>query len=459
MNKRQFLKNSSALVTCTLLTNSLSSLANADAPAAAPSIPTPHETNWAGNLRYHADHVFAPRTVAELQATVKQCTKARALGSRHSFNTIADSLTNQISLVHLDSMDLDANARKLTVGAGVRYGTFAPWLDAKGFAVHNLASLPHITVAGAIATGTHGSGEKNGNLATAVSALEIVKADGQLITVSREKDGQQFMGSVVSLGSLGIVTRVTLDVQPRFDMTQIVYQNLSIDQLEHNLDAILGSGYSVSLFTNWQKHNINQVWIKNKTQSKTQVPIPPEFYGARAATKKLHPIDDHDATPCTEQLGIPGPWYERMPHFRMNFTPSSGAEIQTEYFVPREHGYQAILAVEELRDKITPHLFITEIRTIAADNLWMSMAYQRDAMAIHFTWKPQNPEVLAVLPLIEAKLKPFQARPHWAKVFTIPPSQLKSLYPKQPDFESLLSQHDPKGKFRNQFIDHNIFNA
>ena len=448
MTKRQFLKTSSAFVAGTLVT----SLAHAEEPA-------PHQTNWAGNLRYHADQVYAPRAISELQDVVRKCAKARALGSRHSFNPIADSLTNQISLVHFDSMEVDAATQKLNVGAGVRYGTFAPWLDQKGFAVHNLASLPHITVAGAIATATHGSGVKNGNLATAVSALELVKADGELITITREHDGDRFLGSVVALGSLGIVTRVTLDVQPRFDMTQIVYRNLSMNQLEHNLEAIMASGYSVSLFTNWQNHNINQVWIKNQTQSATQIPIPPDFYGAKAATVKLHPIDDHDATPCTEQLGIPGPWYERMPHFRMNFTPSSGAEIQTEYFVPRDRGYEAIMAVEQLKDKITPHLFITEIRAIAADNLWMSMAYQRDSLAIHFTWKPQTPEVMAVLPLIEEKLKPFQARPHWAKVFTIPPAQLKTLYPKHNEFTTLTTQSDPQSKFRNNFIDHNLFNT
>ena len=446
MDKRQFLKTSTAFVTGAVL----SSLATADEPV-------PHQTNWAGNLTYHADHVYAPKSVSELQDAVRTCAKCRALGSRHSFNTIADSLTNQISLTHLDSMEVDAAARKLTVGAGVRYGTFAPWLDAKGFAVHNLASLPHITVAGAIATGTHGSGVKNGNLATAVSSLELVKADGEIQKISRERDGEHFLSSVVALGSLGVVSSITLDIQPRFEMTQIVYQNLPMDQLQHNLVAIMSSGYSVSLFTNWQNHNINQVWIKNRAASSSKAPIPPDFYGAKAATAKLHPIDGHDAEPGTEQLGIPGPWYERMPHFRMNFTPSSGAEIQTEYFVPRSRAYEAILAVEQLRDKITPHLFITEIRAIAADNLWMSMAYRRDSLAIHFTWKPKTNEVMALLPLIEEKLAPFDARPHWAKVFTTSPTRLQALYPRYDEFKALITRQDSSGKFRNEFIDHNIF--
>jgi xylitol oxidase len=448
MDKRDFLKATTALTAATIL----SRLAPAQQPSA-------HRTNWAGNLTYHADHLYQPTTVAEVQDAVKKCAKLRALGSRHSFNTIADSLTNQISLEHLDTMTLDRATQTATVGAGVRYGTMAPWLDNQGFAVPNLASLPHITVAGAIATATHGSGVKNGNLATAVRALEIVTADGNLITLSRDHDGDNFLGSVVHLGAVGIVTKVTLDVIPRFDMTQVVYQNLSMNELEHNLETIMGSGYSVSLFTNWQNHNINQVWIKNRYDAAAKHVVAPLFYGAKAATKKLHPIDDHDATPCTEQLGVPGPWYERMPHFRMNFTPSSGAEIQTEYFVPRNRGYEAIMAVEQLKDKITPHLFITEIRAIAADNLWMSTAYQRDSLAIHFTWKPETAAVLALLPQIEAKLAPFDPRPHWAKVFTIPPSKIKTQYAKLPDYQSLVKQHDPLGKFRNEFIEKNIFGA
>jgi xylitol oxidase len=308
-------------------------------------------------------------------------------------------------------MTIDDKAHTVTVGAGVRYGKLAPYLDTHGYALNNLASLPHVTVIGACSTATHGSGIHNQNLSSIVSAIEFVNADGTLATLSRAKDGDTFNGAVVALGALGIVTRITLDLLPTFLMRQEVYENLSFDQLQHNLDTIFGSGYSVSLFTDWQNHRATQVWIKQRMQPGLSATLPPEFYGATLATKKLHPIAGHDATPCTEQQGIPGPWYERMPHFRMNFTPSSGAELQTEYFVPREHGYEAILAVEKLHDHITPHLFITELRTIAADNLWMSMAYKRDSMAIHFTWKPEWPAVKEILPLIEKQLEPFNPRP------------------------------------------------
>jgi len=448
MDKREFLKTSGAFLTTTLLSPF----------AAAEAQPTPR-TNWAGNLTYHTDTLYQPKTVEETQQLIKTSAKLRPLGARHSFNAIADSTHAQISLQNLDSMAVDPKTRTVTVGAGVRYGTLAPWLDQQGFALHNLASLPHITVVGAVSTATHGSGVKNGNLSTAVAALEIVKANGEIVHISREKDPNQFAGAVVGLGALGVITKITLNTVPSFQARQVVYENLSFDQLEHNLDAILGSGYSVSLFTDWQHHTVGEVWIKTKVDPNTPFQIALEFYGATAATRKMHPLPSHDATPCTEQMGIPGPWYERLPHFRMNFTPSSGAEIQTEYFVPRAKGYEAILAVEQLRDRITPHLFITELRAIAADDLWMSPAYHQDSMAIHFTWKPETEEVQKVLPLIEAKLAAFNARPHWAKVFTMPPTRLQQVYPNIPKFKTLLAEYDPQGKFRNQFIDSNLYSV
>ncbi len=246
-------------------------------------------------------------------------------------------------------------------------------------------------------------------------------------------------------------------MQPAFQMTQMVYENLSFSQLEHHLDDIFASGYSVSIFTDWQNHRATQVWIKRRTDQASPTDLHADFYGARPATRNLHPLAGHSAENCTEQMGVPGPWYERLPHFRMNFTPSSGAELQSEYFVPRDKGYAAILAVEQLRDQITPHLFISEFRTIAADDLWISPCYQRPSMALHFTWKPEWPAVKTILPLIEEKLAPFGARPHWAKLFTIPPAQLKSRYAKMSDYQELLAQFDPKGKFRNEFINTNIY--
>jgi xylitol oxidase len=447
MDKREFLKASGVLVTGSMLSRML----KAELTLAA------HRTNWAGNLEYSTDHLYLPATVEEVQQNVKACNKIKALGARHSFNRIADSTANQIQLIKLDSMELDAAARTVTVGGGVKYGQLAPWLDGKGFALHNLASLPHVSVAGACATATHGSGNKNGNLSTAVSGMELVTADGKVISLSRQKDGEKFTGTVVALGALGVQTKTTLDVLPTYQVAQMVYQNLSFDHLEKHLDEIFATGYSVSLFTDWQHHRATQVWVKRKVEPGAAGGFPYELFGAKRANEKLHPIAGHDATPCTEQMGIPGPWYERLPHFKMAFTPSSGNELQTEYFVPRDKGYEAILAVEQLKDRITPHLFVTELRTIEADDLWMSMAYQRPSMAIHFTWKPEAAAVHELLPLIEKQLAPFGARPHWAKVFTMDPGRIQSLYPRMAEFKTLLAQYDPQGKFRNDFLEMHLF--
>ena len=448
MNKREFLKTSGAFVAGGIVWQHLSG----QQPAG------PRE-NWAGNLTYSTDHLFTPATVDEVRQMVKSCSKLRALGTRHSFNAIADSTQNQISLKNLDQISIDEKARTVTVGAGVTYGKLAPVIDARGYALHNLASLPHISVAGGIATATHGSGIHNGNLATAVAGLELVTADGELLSFSHEKDGDRFLGMVVGLGAVGVVTSVTLKSLPSYQMAQSVYEHFSFDHLKDNFDAIFGSGYSVSLFTDWQHHQATQVWIKRRILPGAKNDWQPEFYDAKLATQKLHPVAGHDAEPCTEQQGIPGPWYERLPHFRMNFTPSSGRELQTEYLVPRQRGYEAILAVEKLRDQITPHLFITELRTIAADDLWMSTAYKRDSLAIHFTWKPEWPEVSKILPQIEKELEPFAPRPHWAKLFTLPPARLQAQYARLGEFQALVKQFDPQAKFRNEFLERNLYKS
>lgn len=445
MDKREFLKTSGVILTGSLVQRYVSAEPQAE-----------HRTNWAGNYEYHAKNLISPKTTEEVQAAVKNSSTLKALGARHSFNNIADNPLNQISLKQLDTMVLDEKAHTVTVGAGVTYGQLAPYIDAKGYALHNLASLPHISVVGACATATHGSGNKNGNLSTAVAAMEIVTADGEVKTLSR-KDGDRFRGAVVGLGGLGVITKITADVQPTYQVAQAVYENLSMAQLEKHLEEIFASGYSVSFFTDWQNHRITQVWIKRRIEPGTMQKWPADFYGATLATQKLHPISGHSAESCTDQGGVPGPWYERLPHFKMNFTPSSGAELQTEYFVPRDKGYEAILAVEELRDQITPHLFVTELRTIDADDLWMSMAYKRPSMAIHFTWKPEWPTVKQILPQIEEKLARFDTRPHWAKLFTIPHSRLAHLYARMPEYQALLAQYDPKGKFRNDYLNTNIF--
>jgi xylitol oxidase len=415
-------------------------------------------TNWAGNYFYQARQILQPESIEQLQDVVRHSRKVRALGTRHSFNDIADSPENLVSLNHFDKiLDLDREHQTVTVEAGVRYGELCRWLDREGFALHNLASLPHISVAGACATGTHGSGNTLGNLATIVSAMEIMTADGELLNLSRKKNAEIFDGTVVALGGLGIVTKLTLDVCPGFQMQQDVYEGLPLIRLEGNFDELTSLGYSVSIFTNWSSTTFNQVWLKRRVTDGASLPTEPELLGAKLATRQLHPIASMSAENCTEQMGICGPWYERLPHFRMGFTPSSGEELQSEYILPRRHAIPAFQEILAIKDHITPHLQISEIRTIAADNLWMSPCYRQDSVAIHFTWKKDWESVRQILPFIEEQLSQFEARPHWGKLFTMQPDRLQSLYEKLTDFRDLLQQFDPEGKFRNAFLEKNVF--
>ena len=410
--------------------------------------------NWAGNYTYKARKLHRPETVEQVQELVRGGEKLKVLGTRHSFNDIADSHQDLISLEHFtDVTALNRERRTVTVGAGVRYGDLCRVLHREGFAVHNLASLPHISVAGACATATHGSGVTHGNLATVVSGMEIVTGNGEVIVLSREQDGSQFEGAVVGLGALGVVTQITLDIVPAFEVRQDVYEQLPFAQVAAHFDEIVSSAYSVSLFTNWQSETFNQVWLKSVVAADAPFDLGPELFGATRATRPLHPIPDMSPVNCTEQLGIPGPWHERLPHFRLEFTPSSGEELQSEYFVPRNQAVAAFRAIVSLKEHIAPLLQISEVRTIAADNLWMSMAYHQDCVGIHFTWEKNWPAVQQVLPLIEEALAPFGARPHWGKLFTMAPTRLQACYEKLPDFQQLMRQYDPQGKFHNPFLE------
>ena len=450
MNKRTFLKTSSVIAGGALLAGDIS---------CAPEEKKEHLTNWAGNLRYSTGNVHYPNTIGEVQDVIKKSQKLTALGSRHSFNTIADNTENQVSLSHFNRVvSLDKLAGTVTVESGMKYGELAPYLHENGFALHNLASLPHISIAGAVATATHGSGIKNGNLSTAVLGIEFINAAGELVNLTKKNDGDKFNGAVVALGAFGVVTKLTLELQPTFNMKQVVYRNLAMSELEKNFNEIMGSGYSVSLFTDWKNKNINEVWVKSKVENENDA-ARPELFGAKLSQQNLHPIETESAENCTDQMGVPGPWYERMPHFKMGFKPSAGKELQAEYFVPIEHAYEAMMVFEKLTEKITPHLFISEIRAIAADDFWMSPCHKKTCVALHTTWKQEVEAIMQLLPMLEEQLAPFEARPHWAKLFTMSPSVLRSRYEKLNDFKQLVSQYDPNGKFRNEFLATNIFGS
>jgi xylitol oxidase len=448
MNKRTFIQICSAVLTGPFLSNLV-------AWASGEKL-----HNWAGNVEYGTDRVYSAGSLEQVQEFVRKQNKLKVLGTRHCFNHIADSRDQFLSMKTMDKVvELNTDARTVTIESGMTYGKLCPILEGKGWALHNLASLPHISVAGACTTATHGSGVKNGNLSTAVSGLEIVNAAGDGVLLSRQYVGETFQGAVVGLGALGAVTKVTLDLQPSYQMQQYVYENLPLSELKEHFEAIESAAYSVSLFTDWRKKRINEVWLKSRMENGKSFDAPPEFYGAKRATKNLHPIAELSAQNCTEQMGVPGPWYDRLPHFRMGFTPSAGKELQAEYFVPHKNAVDAILAVEKLHDQVGPHLLITEIRTIAADNFWMSPCYKQDCVTIHFTLKPDWPAVSKLLPVIERELAPLGARPHWGKLFTTAPARLDSLYEKLLEFVALARKYDPQGKFRNEFLNSNVFGA
>jgi len=420
--------------------------------------PGPQTHNWAGNIEYSTTDLRTPGTLEDLPALVKELDHVKAQGTCHCFNRIADSKDVLLSTRQFNkAVSIDKGKSTVTVEAGIKYGDLAPWLHQQGYALHNLASLPHISVAGSVSTATHGSGVGNGNLSTAVEGVEFIDAKSNKVSLSREKDGDKFQGAVVALGALGVFTHMTLRVQPTFDVRQWVFEKLPLDQLYANFEGIMSAGYSVSLFTDWQQGSVNEVWVKDKADMIRPAPDGKTFYGATPATRDMHPIAANDAVNCTPQMGVPGPWYERLPHFKMGFTPSSGVELQSEYFVPFEHGVEAMKAMATLAKEIGPHLFISEIRSIAADELWMSMAYKRKSIAIHCTWKQETDAVMALLPKIEKLLEPFSPRPHWGKLFTLPLPVLESRYERIKDFRALAKEYDPNGKFINDFLKTNVF--
>jgi alditol oxidase len=405
-------------------------------------------TNWAGNYRYRAGALHRPSTVEQVQEIVAAAPRVRALGSRHSFTDLADS-DELVSLEGLPAdVAVDHDAGTVSFSAGLRYGELAEALEREGLALANLASLPHISVAGAVATATHGSGDAKGNLATSVAGLELVTSSGELLTVSR--GDPDFDGLVVGLGALGAVNRVTLDVGPAYQVRQRVFEALPWDALYEHFDEITAAGDSVSVFTRWGGA-VDQVWVKARVTGDPER-LRDDLFGAAAATVDRHPIIELDPVNCTRQLGVPGPWWDRLPHFRMGFMPSSGAELQSEYLVPRRHAATAIQAVHALAGLVRPLLQVSEVRTVAADRLWMSPQYGQDTIAIHFTWHPDPVGVGRALVELEAALAPCQARPHWGKVFVAGAATIGPLYERLPDFRRLADRLDPRGAFRNPWL-------
>ncbi len=411
-------------------------------------------TNWAGNVIFGASGFHRPSTISDLQSLVAGSDRVRALGSGHSFNRIADTTGDLVTVAGLPRViEIDSERATVRVSAGTRYGELGQALQRAGFALANTGSLPHISVAGASSTGTHGSGIGNVNLAAVVSAVELVTATGDLVSVGREADGDQFNGMVLALGSLGIMTGLTVDIVPTFDVQQHVYDGLDDSDIDDHLDEIMAGGYSVSVFSDWRAPRQHQIWRKRRADPNVPATAEPTWYSAALAESPRNPVAGMPPEHATAQLGEFGPWNERLPHFRLDFTPSSGEELQSEYLLPRQHAVAAYRALDDIADQLAAVLQVSELRTVAADNLWISPNYQTDTIAFHFTWIPDEAAVSPVLTAIEERLAPYRARPHWGKVFNTAPDVIESLYERLPDFRRLIATFDPAGKFRNELID------
>jgi xylitol oxidase len=404
--------------------------------------------NWAGSHDYRAAGIEHPATVGELRALLAAGGRLHALGSRHSFMDVADTSGTLVALDRLaPDLVIDEEASTASFSAGLRYGELAAQLHARGWAIHNLASLPHISVAGAVATGTHGSGDGNGTLATAVAGLEYLDGTGELVRITRAD--AEFDGSVVAVGALGIVTRITLDIEPTFEVRQDVYTDLPWDAVFSDFDAITSSAYSVSLFHDWLGDTIGLAWLKSRMDAAAP---PTDLFGATLQTVDRHMLPGQPVEYTTPQSGLPGPWSDRLAHFKLEFTPSNGDELQSEFLLPRANILAALASLREIGERIAPLLLVTELRTMAADRLWLSGAYGTDAVGVHFTWKMRPAEVLALLPEIESRLLPLGGRPHWGKVFVAEADAIAPLYPRFDDFRALVARHDPDGRFRNDFL-------
>lgn len=404
--------------------------------------------NWAGNLTFASPRIHRPSSHDELSALVRDSPRIRALGSGHSFNGVADSGHD---LVRLDALpqeiEVDAEQSTVTVTAGTRYAELAAELHRRGFALGNLASLPHISVAGSCATGTHGSGDGQRCLSAAVRGLELTGPDGKAVWLSRESDPETFPGTVVALGALGIVSRLTLDIEPTFEMSQRVRLDVPLDEVTADFDGVFGSAYSVSLFTDWVG-DTGRVWLKRRVGQ----PEGP-WGGGRPASGPEHPVPGMPPEPATEQLGVGAPWFERLPHFRPELPPSAGEELQSELYLPREAAPEAFAALRGIGSLMAPVLYIAEVRTVRADDLWLSPAHGRDSVTFHFTWHREPDAVAPVLKAVEERLAPLGARPHWGKLTTLEPRSVIGGYERAADFAGLLERFDPAGKFRNAFTD------
>jgi xylitol oxidase len=412
--------------------------------------------NWAATYTFAATRLHRPASIGDVQRVVAVAANVRAVGSRHSFNGIADSPADQIDLTGIDpDIVIDRERMTVTVGAGTSYGDLSMFLHRDGFALHNLASLSQISVAGAIATATHGSGDGNKALSSAVVGLELVAGDGSIRRV--ERGHADFDGMVVGLGAFGIVTRVTLAIEPTFDIRQDAFVDMPWDQLLTGFDTISSAAYSFSIFTNWAGPAANRIWLKTRMGTALADEFAVSKLGLTRGLPYTVPATVENPLAILNPFDVPGPWCDRLTHTRHDISPPPADQIQSEYLIPRLQLGKAVAIIRATGPRIDTLLHASEIRTVAADEFWLSPFYRQDSVGIHFTWKKQIEAVDAITKELEMALIPLGGKPHWGKVIHADAAALAPLYPRMADFRSCALRCDPAGKFRNAYLEKHVF--
>uniref|UniRef100_A0A915D0Y3 FAD-binding PCMH-type domain-containing protein n=1 Tax=Ditylenchus dipsaci TaxID=166011 RepID=A0A915D0Y3_9BILA len=418
--------------------------------------------NWGGNFNFSTQDIKYPTTTAGVQQLVKECKgKIRPVGTRHSFSEIANTNDTLICLVHMNLiLSVDPSVPSVTVQAGITYTDLIPFLQSIGLAIPMMASLGEISIAGAINTAVHGSGAGIGNLATQVLGLQMVLADGSVVQYSKGQNDTELAAATVGLGALGIVTQVTLQAQPTYNLAINVFENMDMSVLDTQLYNITHSGYAINMWSTFGTPGVlDQVWITTKVDSNgvNAYGNVSQLYGAPAATAQSSPIAALPPTYVVPQMGIVGPYYERLTDYDLGLSGQEGQQTQSEYYVDFDDFVPALKALQTLSAEINAVVYVALFRITEKDELWMSPQYKKTTMAIHFSWQPKLDQVMALLPKIEAALAPFNPIPHWGKLYTLKPEQYLPLLPKYPEWREQVELHDPTHKFRNKWLEENIF--
>jgi L-gulono-1,4-lactone dehydrogenase len=425
--------------------------------------------NWAGTAAATPARWAQPRSEAEIAVAVKEAAAAglqvRALGSGHSFTPAAatDGLALDLSL-WTGITAADPQTGLVTVRSGTTLRALNAVLDEFGLAMANLGDIDAQTIAGALSTGTHGTGARLGGLATQVEALDLVLADGSLVTCSASARPELFAAARVGLGALGVVTAVTLRCVPSFTLTADE-RPMPVEQVIEQFDTLAGANDHFEFY--WFPYG-RKALVKrnNRLPAEGRSPAPAPMPGWRRVWEFEVVENAAFGTLCRLGRAVPrlipalgrlssaalsARTYGDASH-RVFVTPRRVRFVESEYAVPRE-SLAGVLA--ELRRAVPrlaePVMFPVEVRVAAADDIWLSTAYGRDTayIAIHqYAGLPYR----AYFDLFESVVAQVAGRPHWGKLHSLDAGRLSPLYPRFGDFLGVRAQVDPENRFGNPYL-------